>query len=130
MSFGRRQPLLDHVYREPVRAVEKPSAQSLDALRELEHCANAATDLVAMLASAYTPRGRLQAESAIAAGAMLTGEFALRSTGVALPEQGQVQLGLADDVLFAGAREGRPTAWMFLMHAADSSGACCKRFVQ
>ena len=123
MSFGRRQPLLEPVYRAPMRAAENPSAQAADAVRELEHCANAATDLVAMLASAYTSREQLKPEPAIAAGAALTGEFALRAAGVPLPENGSVPPGLADDVLFAGAREGRPTAWMFLMHAAVEAGA-------
>ena len=122
MSFGRRQ-LLERLDRARVRAVETPSAQAADAVRALEHCANAATDLVAMLASAYSSRDRMQPESAIAAGAALTGEFALRAAGVPLPEQGAVPPGLADDVLFAGAREGRPTAWMFLMHAALEAGA-------
>jgi hypothetical protein len=122
MSFGRRQ-LLERVDRAPMRADETPSAEMTDAVRELEHCANAATDLVALLASAYTLGDRLQAECAIAAGAALTGEFALRAAGVPLPDKGPVPAGLADDVLFAGAREGRPTAWMFLMHAAVEAGA-------
>ena len=76
----------------------------------LQHCANAATDLVAMLLAAYTFQERLQTESAIAAAAALTGEFALRSTGVPLPEKGAVSGDAANDVLFAGAPEGRATA--------------------
>jgi hypothetical protein len=122
MSFGRRHPLPDRITRAPVSAAENPSAHMIDAVRELEHCANAATDLVAMLSSAYTLQERLQPECAIAAGAALTGEFALRATGVPLPEKGPVPANLTNDVLFAGAREGRPTAWMFLMHAAVEAG--------
>ena len=122
MSFGRRQPLPDRIYRAPVSAAENPSAHMIDAVRELEHCANAATDLLAMLSSAYTLQEQLQPESAIAAGAALTGEFALRAAGMPLPENGLVSADLTSDVLFAGAREGRPTAWMFLMHASVEAG--------
>lgn len=122
MSFGRRQPLPDRVTRAPVSAAESPSAHIIGAVRELEHCANAATDIVAMLSSAYTLQERLQPESAIAAGAALTGEFALRATGMLLPDKGPVPPDLANDVLFGGVREGRATAWMFLMHAAVEAG--------
>ena len=122
MSFGRRQPLPDHIYCAPVSAVENPSAHMIGAVRELEHCANAAADLIGMLSSVYTLQERLAPEPAIAAGAALTGEFALRAAGQPLPEKSPVPAGLTSDLLFAGAREGRPTAWMFLMHAAVEAG--------
>lgn len=122
MSFGRRQPLRDRVTRAPVNAAENPSAHMIGAVREFEHCANAATDLIAMLSSAYILQERLAPEPAIAAGAALTGEFALRAAGMPLPEKSPVPAGLTSDLLFTGAREGRPTAWMFLMHAAVEAG--------
>ncbi|MEA2877464.1 MAG: hypothetical protein QOF14_2660 [Hyphomicrobiales bacterium] len=115
MSFGRRQP-------RPERAPpQAPPLQPAPA-ENLRHSANAASDLVALLLAAYTVRNRLDAQSAIAAAAALTGEFALRSTGVPLPERGAVYGNTADDVLYAGAREGRATAWMFMMHAAIEAG--------
>jgi hypothetical protein len=79
-------------------------------------------DIVAMLLSAYTLHDRLQPGSAIAAAAALTGEFALRSTRVPLPEKGAVPGNATDDVLFAGAREGQATAWMFITQAAMNAG--------
>ena len=116
MSFGRRQP-------RPERArPQAPPLQPAAPAESLQHCANAAADLVAMLLAAYTVRNRLDAQSAIAAAAALTGEFALRSTGMPLPQDGAVSGNTADDVLFAGAREGRATAWMFMMHAAVEAG--------
>ena len=116
MTFGRRQP-------RPERArPQAPPLQPAAPAENLQHCANAAAELVAMLLAAYTVRDRLDAQSAIAAAAALTGEFALRSTGVPLPERGAVSGNAADDVLFAGAREGRATAWMFMMHAAKEAG--------
>jgi hypothetical protein len=116
MSFGRRQPRPERV--RPQAPPLQPAAPS----GNLQHCANAASDLVAMLLAAYTVRNRLDAQSAIAGASALTGEFALRSTGVPLPERGAVSGNTADDVLFAGAREGRATAWMFMMHAAIEAG--------
>jgi len=116
MTFGRRQP-------RPERArPQAPPLQPAAPAENLQHCANAAAELVAMLLAAYTVRDRLDAQSAIAAAAALTGEFALRSTGVPLPQDGAVSGNTADDVLFAGAREGRATAWMFMMHAAKEAG--------
>jgi hypothetical protein len=116
MSFGRRQP-------RPERArPQAPPLQPAAPAENLRHCANAAADLVAMLLAAYTVRDRLDAPSAIAAAAALTGEFAQRSTGVPLPERGAMSGDTADDVLFAGAREGRATAWMFMMHAVVEAG--------
>jgi len=116
MSFGRRQP-------RPERArPQAPPLQPAAPAENLRHCANAASDLAVMLLAAYTVRDRLDAQSAIAAAAALTGEFALRSTGVPLPQVGAVSGNTADDVLFAGAREGRATAWMFMMHAAIEAG--------
>ncbi len=116
MSFGRRQPRPERV--RPQAPPLQPAAPN----ENLRHCANAATDLVAMLLAAYTVRDRLDAQSAIAAAAALTGEFALRAAGVSLPERGAVSGNAADDVLFAGAPEGRATAWMFMMHAAMEAG--------
>jgi hypothetical protein len=116
MSFGLRQPRPERV------RPQAPPLQPAAPAESLQHCANAATDLVAMLLAAYTVRNRLDAQSAIAAAAALTGEFALRSTGLPLPERGAVSGNAADDVLFAGAREGRATAWMFMMHAAMEAG--------
>ena len=116
MSFGRRQPRPERV------RPQAPPLQPAAPAESLQHAANAATDLVAMLLAAYTVRNRLDAQSAIAAAAALSGEFALRSTGVPLPERGAVSGNAADDVLFAGAREGRATAWMFMMHAAIEAG--------
>jgi len=116
MTFGRRQP-------RPERArPQAPPLQPAAPAENLQHCANAAADLVAMLLAAYSVRDRLDAQSAIAAAAALTGEFALRSTGMPLPQDGAVSGNAADDVLFAGAREGRATAWMFMMHAAKEAG--------
>jgi hypothetical protein len=116
MSFGRRQPRPERV--RPQAPPLQPAAPS----ESLQHCANAASDLVALLLAAYTVRDRLDAQAAMSAAAALTGEFALRSTGVPLPERGAVSGNTADDVLFAGAREGRATAWMFMMHAAIEAG--------
>ena len=116
MTFGRRQPRPERV------RPQAPPLQPMAPSESLRHCANAATDLVAMLLAAYTVRDRLDAQSAIAAAAALTGELALRSTGAPLPERGAVTGNTADDVLFAGAREGRATAWMFMMHAAMEAG--------
>lgn len=117
MTFGRRQP-------RPERssAMQAPPLQPAAVPDNLLHCANAAADIVAMLLTAYTFQERLQAESAIAAAAALTGEFALRSTGLPLPEKGTVSGNAANDVLFAGAPDGRATAWMFMMHAAMAAG--------
>jgi hypothetical protein len=118
MTFGRRQPRPERA-----SALQAPPPQPAAAQTEtLRHSANAATDLVAMLLAAYTFQERLQTEAAIAAAAALTGEFALRSTGVPLPEKGAVSSDAANDVLFAGAPEGRATAWMFMMHAAIEAG--------
>lgn len=118
MSFGRRQ--------RPERsaAVQAPPLQpaARAAPENLQHCANAASDIVAMLLTAYRFEDRLQPGSAIAAAAALTGEFALRSTGVPIPEKGAVSGEATNDVLFAGAREGRATAWMFMSHAAMDAG--------
>jgi hypothetical protein len=116
MSFGRRQPRPERV------RPQAPPLQPAAPEESLQHCANAATDLVAMLLAAYTVRDRLDARSAMSAAAALTGEFALRSSGVPLPERGAVSGNTADDVLFAGARDGRATAWMFMMHAAIEAG--------
>ncbi|MEA2871059.1 MAG: hypothetical protein QOH67_1035, partial [Hyphomicrobiales bacterium] len=116
MSFGRRQP-------RPERArPPAPPLQPAAPAENLRHCANAASDLVTLLLAAYTVRDRLDAQAAIAVAAALTGEFALRSTGLPLPQRGAVSGNTADDVLFAGAREGRATAWMFMMHAAIEAG--------
>src|SRR5437764_12457026 len=118
MSFGHRQPRLERA-----RAVAAPPLQG-DAppSGNQRHCANAASDIVTMLLAAYTVQRRLQADAAIAAAAALSGEFALRSTGIRLPDKGTVSSDATNDVLFAGAREGRPTAWMFVMHAAMEAG--------
>ena len=117
MTFGRRQP-------RPQRSVAMtaPPLQPAAGPGNQQHCANAATEIVAMLLAAYTFHDRLQPESAIAAAAALTGEFALRSAGMPIPEKGTVSGDTANDVLFAGAPEGRATAWMFMMHAAIEAG--------
>jgi hypothetical protein len=119
MSFGHRQPRLGRAVAPPQpSSPPQPAAPS----SSLQHCANAASDIVAMLLAAYTVQRRLQADSAIAAAAALTGEFALRSTGIPIPDKGTVSGEAMNDVLFAGAPEGRPTAWMFIMHAAMEAG--------
>jgi len=117
MSFGRRQlwPERAHLQAPPLQPAAAPS-------ENLQHCANAATDLVAMLVAAYAVRDRIDAPTAVMAAAALTGEFALRASGMALPERGVVSGNAADDLLFAGAPEGRATAWMFMMHAAMEAG--------
>ena len=118
MTFGRRQPRPERA-----SALRAPPLQAAAVQNEnVRHSANAATELVAMLLAAYSFQERLQTEAAIAAAAALTGEFALRSTGVPLPEKGAVSGDAANDVLFAGAPEGRATAWMFIMHAAIEAG--------
>src|SRR3954470_14872444 len=109
MSFGHRAPRLERD-RTPPRPASPPPAPS----GNLQHCANAASEIVTMLLAAYTVQRRLQADAAIAAAAALTGEFALRSTGIRLPDKGTVSGDAMNDVLFAGAPEGRPTAWMFV----------------
>src|SRR5437764_1124678 len=120
MSFGHRQPRLE---RSVAPAQPAPPPQSTTPPSgNLQHCANAASDIVAMLLAAYTVQRRLQADAAIAAAAALTGEFALRSTGIPIPDKGTVSGDAMNDVLFAGAPEGRPTAWMFVMHAAMEAG--------
>ena len=113
MSFGRRHAWPLHQQAPPLQPVASETRR---------HCANAATDIVAMLLTAYTAHDRVKAESAVAAAAALTGEFALRSTGLTMPEGGVVRGNAADDVLFAGAREGRTTAWMFITQAALQAG--------
>src|SRR4051794_29277952 len=117
MSFGHRQLRPERAVA-PQPAPLQPAAPS----GNLEHCANAASDIVAMLLAAYTVSRRLQADAAIAAAAALTGEFALRSTGRPIPDKGAIPGDATSDVLFAGAPEGRPTAWMFVMHAAMEAG--------
>src|SRR5215217_3449144 len=114
MSFGRRQPL--------PHTLQPPRLQQPAASQNPQHCANAATEIVAMLLNAYTVHGRLQTAAAIAAAAALTGEFALRSSGVPIPEKGMVLGDASHDVLFAGAPHGRPTVWMFISHAATDAG--------
>jgi hypothetical protein len=118
MNFGRRQTRLERasaVAAPPLQPDAPPSGNQ-------QHCANAASDIVAMLLAAYTVARRLQMDAAIAAAAALTGEFALRSTGVPIPDKGTVSGDAVNDVLFAGAQEGRATAWMFIMHAAMEAG--------
>src|SRR5947208_9850001 len=121
MSFGHRPPRLDRAMapRQPASPPLQPAAPPNG---NLQHCANAASEIVAMLLAAYTAQRRLQADSAIAAAAALTGEFALRSTGIPIPDKGTVSGEAMNDVLFAGAPEGRSTAWMFIMHAAMEAG--------
>lgn len=102
--------------------MQAPPLQSAAGPGNLQHCANTASEIVAMLLAAYTFEQRLQAESAIAAAAALTGEFALRATGMPIPQKGTVSDDAANDVMFAGAPEGRATAWMFMMHAAIEAG--------
>jgi len=115
MSFGRREPRLERVSALPAAAAPQPPDN-------LHHCANAASDIVAILLAAYTLQRRIQCDAIIAAAAALTGEFALRSIGMPLPNKGAVSGDAMHDVLFAGAPEGRPTAWMFVMHAAIEAG--------
>ena len=119
MSFGHRQPRLGRagaVAAPPLQPDAPPSGNQ-------QHCANAASDIVALLLAAYTVQRRLlQIDAAIAAAAALTGEFALRSTGVPIPDKGTISGDAVNDVLFAGAPEGRATAWMFIMHAAMEAG--------
>src|SRR2546423_5937171 len=103
MTFGRRQTWLERA-----GAVPAPSLQSAaPPSGNLQHCANAASDIVAMLLAAYTVQRRLQADAVIAAAAALTGEFALRSTGLPIPDKGAIPGDATSDVLFAGAPEGR-----------------------
>lgn len=117
MTFGRRQP-------RPQRAAPAPPLQPElpPASENVQPCANAATDIVALLLAAYTVHGRLQCGRMIAAGAALTGEFALRASGGQIGQAGLADNGAVDDVLFAGAPHGRPTAWMFIAHAAREAG--------
>jgi len=118
MNFGRRQTRLERagaVAAPPLQPDAPPSGNQ-------QHCANAASDIVALLLAAYTVQRRLQVDAAIAAAAALTGEFALRATGVPIPDKGTVSGDAVNDVLFAGAQEGRATAWMFIMHAAMEAG--------
>jgi hypothetical protein len=119
MSFGHRPPRLERAVAPPPAS---PPLQPAAPSGNLQHCANAASEIVAMLLAAYTAQRRLQADSAVAAAAALTGEFALRSTGIPVPDKGTVSGDATNDVLFAGAPEGRPTAWMFIMHAAMEAG--------
>src|SRR4051812_11693413 len=116
MSFGHRPPRLERAAAPPTAS--PPPQPAAPPSGNLQHCANAACEIVTMLLAAYTVQRRLQADAAIAAAAALTGEFALRSTGIRLPDKGTVSGDAMNDVLFAGAPEGRPTAWMFVMHAA------------
>src|SRR3954465_10212320 len=121
MSFGHRQSRMERTVAPPQPA-SPPLQSAAPPSGNLQHCANAASDIVAMLLAAYTVQRRLQADAAVAAAAALTGEFALRSTGIRLPDKGTVSGDATNDVLFAGAPEGRPTAWMFVMHAAMEAG--------
>lgn len=118
MTFGRRQP-------RPQRATSAaPSLQPAPppASESVQPCANAAADIVALLLAAYTVHGRLQCGSAIGAGAALTGEFARCSSDAQVRQASAVDNGATDDLLFAGAPFGRPTAWMFIAHAAREAG--------
>src|ERR1043165_2606160 len=117
MHFGRRQPRLQRAVpaSPPAAAVMQPSDT-------VQRCANAATDIVALLLEAHTGHGRLQAGPVIAAAAALTGEFARCASGRQIGQPGAVPDRAVDDLLFAGAPEGRPTAWMFIMHAAREAG--------
>jgi hypothetical protein len=118
MTFGRRQPRLERA-----SAVAAPPLQpDAPSSGNQQHCANAASEIVAMLLAAYTIQRRLHVDGAIAAAAALTGEFALRATGVPIPDKGTISGDAVNDVLFAGAPEGRATAWMFIMHAAMEAG--------
>ncbi|TMJ04929.1 MAG: hypothetical protein E6G97_05400 [Alphaproteobacteria bacterium] len=121
MGFGHRSPRLDRAVAPP-RPAASPLQSTAPPSGNLQHCANAASDIVTMLLAAYTMQRRLQADAVIAAAAALTGEFALRSTGIPIPDKGMVAGDAMNDVLFAGAPEGRPTAWMFIMHAAREAG--------
>src|SRR5256885_4678147 len=87
MTFGRRQP-------RPQRASAMPAPLQSAAVPggKLQHCANATTGIVTMLLAAYTSQRRLQPESAIVAAAALTGEFALRSTGLPMPDRKSTRL--------------------------------------
>src|SRR5436305_7164918 len=120
MSFGHRPPRLER-NAAPTHPAAPPQPTA-SPNGNLQHCANAASEIVTMLLAAYTAQRRLQADAAVAAAAALTGEFALRSTGIPLPDKGMVSGDATNDVLFAGAPEGRPTAWMFVMHAAMQGG--------
>ena len=116
MSFGHRPPRAQ-------RAVPAPPLQPAETPSDTpQRCANAVTDIVALLLAAYTVHGHLQCGPVIVAAAALTGEFALRATGGQLPETGGMSISETDDLLFAGAPHGRPTAWMFVMHAAREAG--------
>jgi hypothetical protein len=115
MSFGPRPRAQRAAPAAPPQSAEAPTGTQ-------QNCANAAADIVALLTAAYTVHGRLQCGPAIVAAAALTGEFALHAVRGRLPENGAMSVSETDDVLFAGAPHGRPTAWMFVMHAAREAG--------
>ena len=122
MTFGRRQltervPAGAAIAAPPLQAASQPEPAG-----DQQHCANAAGEFLTLLLAAYTLRSGLQPPAAVAAGAALIGEFALRSTGVPLPERGVVPGDATNDILYRGALEGRATAWMFLMHGAIEAG--------
>ena len=107
MVFGlwRKTPAAD------VRRLPEADAQDIDmgALLAPAH------DLAQMLYAAYTDEdNRLHAETVIGAAAALTGEFALRATGVPLPPGGFVLGDPVNEILYEGEAQNQLTLWTVL----------------
>jgi len=87
-----------------------------------DHIRAAADAVVEFALATYADgQGRVYGETAIAAVAALTGEFALRSTGMALPDKGALVVGgVQDGILFADT--ANHTAWSMITRAAAMAG--------
>jgi hypothetical protein len=130
MAFGKRQQPPPPPEAAPENPEPAPSlapdpvapfkAESPD---DYVHCFEPAKELVKILMEAYGGSGgRVHAETILGAAAALTGEFALRSTGLPLPVKGLVFGDAINDVLYEGAAHGRMTIWSFFAQAARGAG--------
>jgi hypothetical protein len=89
---------------------------------ELAEAEPAAQELVAMLCHVYTDRNnRIHAPTIVGGAAALTGEFALRATGLPLPRIGFVFGDPINEILFEGGRD-QATLWDVLEKSAATIG--------
>jgi hypothetical protein len=83
----------------------------------------AATEIVAMLISAYRDARGVHAETILGGAAALAGEWALRATGQILPEKGWVVGGAPDRFLYRAQSPNDLTMWMIIKKWAIKAGA-------
>ena len=89
---------------------------------ELAEAEPAAQEFVAMLRHVYTDRhDRIDAPTIIGGAAALTGEFALRATGLPLPRIGFVFGDPINEILFEGGRD-QATLWEIMEKSASAVG--------